>query len=84
MRELREVFYVDGVRTAFGRAGPKGVFWRTRADDLDAQIVGPRAPDDALRARPAERGADAVDVEILPQLAHVKSLVNRHTLATLA
>src|SRR3954468_1315146 len=33
-RELREVFFVDGVRTAFGRAGPKGVFWRTRADDM--------------------------------------------------
>ena len=53
------------------------------ADDLDAQIVGPRAPEDALRACPAERGADAVDVENLPQLAHVKTLVNRHTLATL-
>jgi acetyl-CoA acyltransferase len=34
VRELREVYYVDGVRTAFGRAGPKGVFWRTRADDM--------------------------------------------------
>jgi acetyl-CoA acyltransferase len=33
-RELREVYFVDGVRTAFGRAGPKGVFWRTRADDM--------------------------------------------------
>ena len=52
------------------------------ADDLDAQIVGSSAPEDALRARPAERGADAVDVENLPQLAHVKTLVNRHTLAT--
>ena len=34
MRELREVYFVDGLRTAFGRAGPKGVFWRTRADDM--------------------------------------------------
>jgi acetyl-CoA acyltransferase len=33
-RELREVYFVDGVRTAFGRAGPKGIFWRTRADDM--------------------------------------------------
>jgi acetyl-CoA acyltransferase len=33
-RRLGEVFFVDGVRTAFGRAGPKGVFWRTRADDM--------------------------------------------------
>jgi acetyl-CoA acyltransferase len=34
-----EVFYVDGVRTAFGRAGPKGVFWRTRADDMAVKVV---------------------------------------------
>ena len=39
MRELREVFYVDGVRTAFGRAGPKGVFWRTRADDMGVKVL---------------------------------------------
>ena len=38
-RELREVVYVDGVRTAFGRAGEKGVFWRTRADDMAAKCV---------------------------------------------
>ncbi|HYX89718.1 MAG TPA: thiolase family protein [Gaiellaceae bacterium] len=39
MRELREVVYVDGVRTAFGRAGPKGMFWRTRADDMGVKVV---------------------------------------------
>jgi len=39
MRELREVYYVDGVRTAFGRAGPKGLFWRTRADDMAVKLV---------------------------------------------
>jgi acetyl-CoA acyltransferase len=39
VRQLREVFYVDGVRTAFGRAGPKGVFWRTRADDMGVKVV---------------------------------------------
>src|SRR6476619_313103 len=39
MRELREVYYVDGVRTAFGKAGPKGVFWRTRADDMAVKTV---------------------------------------------
>src|SRR6266566_2670235 len=38
-RELREVVYVDGVRTAFGRAGPKGAFWRTRADDMAVKVV---------------------------------------------
>jgi acetyl-CoA acyltransferase len=39
MRELREVLYVDGVRTAFGKAGPKGQFWRTRADDMAVKAV---------------------------------------------
>jgi acetyl-CoA acyltransferase len=39
MRELREVYFVDGVRTAFGRAGPKGVFWQTRADDMAVKLV---------------------------------------------
>jgi acetyl-CoA acyltransferase len=38
-RELREVLYVDGLRTAFGRAGPKGFFWRTRADDMAVKVV---------------------------------------------
>jgi acetyl-CoA acyltransferase len=31
------VVFVDGVRTPFGRAGEKGMYWHTRADDL---IVG--------------------------------------------
>ena len=39
MGELREVYYVDGVRTAFGRAGAKGMFWRTRADDMGVKVV---------------------------------------------
>jgi acetyl-CoA acyltransferase len=38
-RELREVVYVDGLRTAFGRAGPKGFFWETRADDMAVKVV---------------------------------------------
>jgi len=29
-----DVVFVDGVRTPFGRAGEKGVFWKTRSDDL--------------------------------------------------
>ena len=29
-----EVVFVDGVRTPFGRAGEKGMYWNTRADDL--------------------------------------------------
>jgi acetyl-CoA acyltransferase len=47
-RELREVVYVDGVRTAFGRAGPKGLFWRTRADDMGVKVVR-----ELLRRNPA-------------------------------
>ncbi|HSL63722.1 MAG TPA: thiolase family protein [Gaiellaceae bacterium] len=38
-RELREVVYVDGVRTVFGKAGPSGLFWRTRADDMAVKAV---------------------------------------------
>ncbi len=37
--ELREVVVVDGVRTAFGRAGEKGIFWKTRAEDLCVPLV---------------------------------------------
>src|SRR3954453_15875769 len=38
-RELREVVFVDGVRTAFDRAGESGLFWRTRADDMAVKVV---------------------------------------------
>src|ERR687891_362708 len=38
-RELREVVFVDGVRTAFGKAGPDGLFWKTRADDMGVKVV---------------------------------------------
>lgn len=34
MAEAAEVVFVDGVRTPFGRAGEKGQYWNTRADDL--------------------------------------------------
>ena len=30
---------MDGLRTAFGRAGPKGFFWKTRADDMAVKVV---------------------------------------------
>ena len=66
MRELREVFFVDGVRTAFGRAGSKGVFWRTRADDLGVKVVrellrrnpqlDPERIDDVVMAATAQVG----------------------------
>jgi acetyl-CoA acyltransferase len=35
----RDVVFVDGVRTAFGRAGERGIFWRTRADDMGVKVV---------------------------------------------
>src|SRR6266702_4840677 len=35
----REVVFIDGVRTAFGRAGENGIFWRTRADDMGVKVV---------------------------------------------
>ena len=34
MAEKSDVVFVDGVRTPFGRAGEKGQYWNTRADDL--------------------------------------------------
>ena len=33
MAERTEVVFVDGARTPFGRAGEKGQYWSTRADD---------------------------------------------------
>jgi acetyl-CoA acyltransferase len=36
---MNEVVFVDGVRTAFGKAGPGGSFWRTRADDMAVKGV---------------------------------------------
>ncbi|MBV0894986.1 thiolase family protein [Microbacterium sp. NC79] len=34
MAEISDVYFVDGTRTPFGRAGEKGMYWNTRADDL--------------------------------------------------
>lgn len=31
---MADVVLIDAVRTAFGRAGEKGIFWNTRAEDL--------------------------------------------------
>jgi len=39
MREPRAIYFVDGVRTPFGKAGAKGLFWRTRADDMAVKAV---------------------------------------------
>ncbi|MFC3897207.1 thiolase family protein [Lentzea rhizosphaerae] len=36
---VRNVVFVDGVRTPFGKAGPKGIFAETRADDLIVKVI---------------------------------------------
>jgi acetyl-CoA acyltransferase len=38
-RTLRDVVFVDGVRTPFGRAGEKGLYAQTRADDLVVRCI---------------------------------------------
>lgn len=61
MAELSDVYFVDGVRTPFGRAGEKGMYWNTRADDLavkatigllerNASIAGEKVDDVAIAA----------------------------------
>ncbi|HEX3957132.1 MAG TPA: thiolase family protein [Trebonia sp.] len=35
----REVVFVDGVRTPFGKAGPKGIYAQTRADDMVVRVI---------------------------------------------
>jgi acetyl-CoA acyltransferase len=34
MTNKNDVFFIDGMRTPFGRAGKNGMYWKTRADDL--------------------------------------------------
>ncbi|WGD36320.1 thiolase family protein [Lysinibacter sp. HNR] len=54
MAAINEVVFVDGVRTPFGRAGEKGMYWNTRADDLVVKaLVGllernPQIPRDKI------------------------------------
>lgn len=56
-----EVYFIDGARTPFGRAGEKGMYWKTRADDLvvksmralierNPEIPGERYDDVAIAA----------------------------------
>jgi acetyl-CoA acyltransferase len=47
-RPLREVVFVDGVRTPFGKAGPNGIYAETRADDLVVRVIR-----ELLRRNPA-------------------------------
>ena len=66
MAKKTEVVFVDGVRTPFGRAGEKGMFWNTRADDLVVKAMigllerNPQIPkeryDDVAPALPRDPG----------------------------
>ena len=38
-RVVRDVVFVDGVRTPFGRAGDKGIYAGMRADDLVVKCI---------------------------------------------
>jgi acetyl-CoA acyltransferase len=38
-REIQGVVVIDAVRTAFGRAGENGIFWKTRAEDLVVCLI---------------------------------------------
>jgi len=76
--------YVDGVRTAFGKAGPGGLFWKTRADDMAVKAVrellrrNPEAPPDRIgdvvMAATAQVGDQGLtlgrDVALLAGLPH--------------
>ena len=75
---------MDGVRTAFGKAGPGGLFWRTRADDMAVKAVrellrrNPEAPPDRIgevvMAATAQVGDQGLtlgrDVALLAGLPH--------------
>ncbi len=38
-RSVRDVVFVDGVRTPFGKAGPNGLYAETRSDDLVVALI---------------------------------------------
>ncbi|MGO1054257.1 thiolase family protein [Crossiella sp. CA198] len=38
-RAVRDVVFVDGVRTPFGKAGAKGIYAETRADDMVVKVI---------------------------------------------
>ncbi|MGO3136365.1 MAG: acetyl-CoA C-acyltransferase, partial [Agrococcus casei] len=54
MVAIDDVVFVDGVRTPFGRAGEKGIYWKTRADDLAVKALqgllerNPQLPQDQI------------------------------------
>src|SRR6202167_4879214 len=57
--KAREVVFVDGVRTPFGKSGPKGIYAETRADDLVVRVIR-----ELLRRNPALRPERVGEVAI--------------------
>ncbi|GAA4379391.1 thiolase family protein [Paeniglutamicibacter cryotolerans] len=58
-RQVRDVVFVDGVRTPFGRAGEKGIYHGTRADDLVVKCIR-----ELMRRNPALPAARIDEVAI--------------------
>jgi acetyl-CoA acyltransferase len=58
-RTVREVVFVDGVRTPFGKAGPKGIYHETRADDLIVKCIR-----ELLRRNPGLRPEQVDEVAV--------------------
>ncbi|NYE94070.1 acetyl-CoA acyltransferase [Psychromicrobium silvestre] len=58
-RQVREVVFVDGVRTPFGKAGEKGIYANTRADDLVVKCIR-----ELMRRNPSLPGERIDDVAI--------------------
>src|SRR3954447_21590132 len=58
-RSVRDVVFVDGVRTPFGRAGEKGIYAGTRADDLVVKCIR-----ELMRRNPAVPAARIDEVAI--------------------
>jgi acetyl-CoA acyltransferase len=58
-RTARDVVFVDGVRTPFGKAGPSGLYAQTRADDLVVSVIR-----ELLRRNPSVEPARIGEVAI--------------------
>lgn len=58
------VFFVDGMRSPFGRAGAKGIYRDTRADDIAAEVLK------GLLARNPNIPADAIDDVAIAATTH--------------
>lgn len=52
---MHNVVFVDGVRTPFGRAGEKGMYWNTRSDDLAVKAL------EGLLARNSQLPTELID-----------------------